>query len=160
MEVSHYVNWNNTVYRKGAVHRTDIGWSFLAGKGFNTNSVHFLPPYHVIVRWGTHLYMLLFLSIYLYVHPSVALISLGFLCQFFKILIFQVVRGDKSAKIGPKWQTFCQSCSISQEPFIRWLSFMLHLCKMIYLQVVFLFFQNFDFSDCYGAKSPKNGSKW
>ena len=48
MEGSHQVNWNSIVYRKGAVQWTEIEWPFLAAKGFNTNLVHFLPPYHVI----------------------------------------------------------------------------------------------------------------
>ena len=37
------------VYRKKAVHRTEIAGLFLAAKGFNTNLVHFLPLYHVII---------------------------------------------------------------------------------------------------------------
>ena len=32
-----------------AVHRTEMERDFLANKGFNTNLVHFLPPYHVII---------------------------------------------------------------------------------------------------------------
>ena len=49
MEGSHHVNQNSIIYRKGAVHRTEIGRQSLAAKGFNTNSVHFLLPNHVIV---------------------------------------------------------------------------------------------------------------
>ena len=37
------------IYRKGATHRTEIKWLFLTVKGFNTNLVHFLPWYHVII---------------------------------------------------------------------------------------------------------------
>ena len=48
MEGSHHVNWNSIIYRKGAIHKSEIGRSLLAGKGFNTNLVQFLPPYHVI----------------------------------------------------------------------------------------------------------------
>ena len=36
------------MYRKEAIHRTEIKRSLLAAKGFNTNLVHFLPPYHVL----------------------------------------------------------------------------------------------------------------
>ena len=49
MEGSHHVNWNSIIYRKGIIHRTEIERPFLAGKGFNTNLVQFLLPYHVII---------------------------------------------------------------------------------------------------------------
>ena len=50
---------------------------------------------------------------------------------FFKILIFQVVRGVKGQKMIQDDKTFCPSSSISQEPYIMLLSFMGHLHKMI-----------------------------
>ena len=43
----------------------------------------------------------------------------------------------KRAKNSPKWQkivsdiSWYQSCLISQEPYIIWLSFVIHKCKMI-----------------------------
>ena len=37
------------MYRKGALHRTEIERLLLAAKGVSTNLVHFLPPYHVII---------------------------------------------------------------------------------------------------------------
>ena len=40
--------WNSVIYSKEAVHRTEIESPFLAAKGFKTNLLHFLPPYHVI----------------------------------------------------------------------------------------------------------------
>ena len=43
---------------------------------------------------------------------------------------------------------FYLSQSISQEPYIIWFSFMVHVSKMIILQAFFSFFQNFDFPDC------------
>ena len=49
MEDSNYVNCNSIIYKKGAVHRTEIERPFSAATDFNTNLVHFLPPYHVIV---------------------------------------------------------------------------------------------------------------
>ena len=64
------------------------------------------------------------------VHKLKMIISQLFF-QFFKILIFQVVRGCKSAKKGPKWQKFGPSGYISQEPYIMGLSFIVHLCKVI-----------------------------
>ena len=50
-------------------------------------------------------------------------------------------------------------CSISQEPYIIWLSFVVHMCKMISPHVFFIF-QNFDFTDYQGAERAKNGPKW
>ena len=47
MEGSHYVNWNSIIYRKGAIHRTEIERLLLAAKGFNTNLVQFL--HHVVI---------------------------------------------------------------------------------------------------------------
>ena len=43
-----------------------------------------------------------------------------------------------------------------------WLSFMMHMCKVIIFPGGFLiFFFNFDFSGCYGGgKSTKIGPKW
>ena len=53
--------------------------------------------------------------------------------HFFKILIFRVV------KKHPKMIKFL-SGFISQEPYIIWLSFMVHLCKMmIYRDALFIF---------------------
>ena len=37
----------------------------------------------------------------------------------------------------------CLSCSISQEPYIIWLSFMAHICKMIISPGDFFIFSNF-----------------
>ena len=68
--------------------------------------------------------------------------------HFFKILIFQVVRGVKGQKMVQNDKKFCLLHSISQEPYIIWLSFMVHMCKMIISPGVFSFFQNFDFSGC------------
>ena len=50
-------------------------------------------------------------------------------------------------KNGPKWRKFCPSCSISQEPYIIWLSFVVHICKMIISPGVFSSFQNIFRSD-------------
>ena len=49
MEGSHHVNWNSTIYRKGAVHRIEREKPLLAAKAFDTNLVQLLPPYHVII---------------------------------------------------------------------------------------------------------------
>ena len=68
---------------------------------------------------------------------------------FFKILIFRVVRGVKGQKKSPEWQKILSvTHSISQEPYIIWLSFMVNMCKVIISAGGFSFFQNFDFLGC------------
>ena len=65
--------------------------------------------------------------------------------QFFKILIFRVVRGVKGQKWVQNDKKFCSSCSISLEPKIIWLSFMVHMCKMIISPGFFFSFSKFWF---------------
>ena len=69
------------------------------------------------------------------------MISPGFF-HFFKILIFQVINGGKREKMTQDDKKFCLLCSISLEPYTIWLSFMLHLCKMMIPPgVLFIFFE-------------------
>ena len=71
--------------------------------------------------------------------------------HFLKVLISQVFRGGgggKRAKNGPK---FSPSCSIAQEPYIIWLSFMVHMCKMIISPGIVLIFPKFSFSELLGG---------
>ena len=49
MEDSHHINRNSIIYRKRAIHRTEIERPFLAAEGFDTNLIQFLLPYHVII---------------------------------------------------------------------------------------------------------------
>ena len=87
------------------------------------------------------------------VHWCKMIISLGVFFQFFKILIFQVVRGVKGQKMVQNDKKFCLSRFISQEPYIIWQSFMVHLCKMIiYPGVFFHFFQILIFWAVSGVK--------
>ena len=51
--------------------------------------------------------------------------------QVFKILIFWVVSGVKGQKTVQNDKKICPSFLISQEPYITWLPFMVHMCKMI-----------------------------
>ena len=60
----------------------------------------------------------------------------------------------------PNDKKFFLSLSISQELYIIWLSFMLHMCKMIISPGVFSFFSKFWFFRLLGSKRPKNGPKW
>ena len=87
------------------------------------------------------------------------IISAGFF-HFFKILIFQVVRQVKGQKTVQNDKKFRLLCSISQEPYIIWLSFMVQMCKMIISPGVFFRFWNFDFFNCQGAERAKYGRKW
>ena len=50
---------------------------------------------------------------------------------------------------------FCPLHSISQQPCIVWLSFMVHICKMMISSGIFFFFQNFDFLVHTGVKGQK-----
>ena len=68
--------------------------------------------------------------------------------HFYKILTFLVVTGVKGQKKAQNNIKFCPLHSMSQEPCIKWLSFMVHIYKMIISSGVFFFFfliQNFDF---------------
>ena len=88
------------------------------------------------------------------------------LFHFFKILIFWVVRGVKGQKTVQNNKKFCLSCSIFQEPYIIWLSFMVFLCKIIISPGGFFsfskswFFGLLEGGGMGGCKSAKNGPKW
>ena len=60
--------------------------------------------------------------------------------HFYKILTFLVVTGVKGQKTAQNNIKFCLLHSISQEPCIKWLSFMVHIYKMIISSGVFFFF--------------------
>ena len=61
---------------------------------------------------------------------------------FFNGLIFLVHRRGKVQKTFQSDKEFCLLCSIPQEPYIMWLSFMVHMCKMIiYPGVLFSIFR-------------------
>ena len=75
--------------------------------------------------------------------------------HFFKILIFQAVKGVKGQKMLQNDKKFCLSHSISQEPYIIWLSFMVHMCKMIISPGVLLSFSKFWFSGLSEVKGQK-----
>ena len=51
--------------------------------------------------------------------------------HFFRILIFWVVSGVKRQKMVQNEKKICLSRSISQEPYIIWFLFMIHMCKMM-----------------------------
>ena len=71
--------------------------------------------------------------------------------HLFKVLIFWVVRWIKGQKMVQNEKKFCLSRSISQEPYIIWFSFMMHMCKMIISMSIFFIFSNSWFSDLLGG---------
>ena len=77
-----------------------------------------------------------------------------FLFCFFNILIFWVVMGVTGQKTVQNDEKFCPSCSVSQEPYIIWLSFMVHIYKMISSDTFFIF-SKFLFSGSIGGKRAK-----
>ena len=79
---------------------------------------------------------------------------------FFKILIFWVVRGVKGQKMVENDNKICLSHLISQEPYIIWLSFIVHMCKMIIYPGVFFIFSKLRFFALLGDKRAKNVPKW
>ena len=88
------------------------------------------------------------------------IISPGVFFQFFKILIFWVVSGIKGQKAVPNHKKFCLSCFISQEPCIIWLSFMVHMCKMIISLGIYCIFSKFWFFRVLVGERAKHGPKW
>ena len=66
--------------------------------------------------------------------------------SFFKMLIFWVVKGVKEQKMVQNENKFCLWRSLSQESYIMWFSFMVHMSKMIIFPSIFFIFSKFWFS--------------
>ena len=90
------------------------------------------------------------------VHICKMIISPGFF-SFFQNFNFLVVSEVKVQKMVQNDKNVCQSRSISQEPYIIWLSFMLHMSKMIISPGFFFIFSKFWFS---GLLVGWKGKKW
>ena len=58
----------------------------------------------------------------------------------FKILILRFVRMVKGQKMAQIDKKFCHSRFVSQEPYIIWLRFLVHMCKMMISPPIFFFF--------------------
>ena len=85
-------------------------------------------------------------------------ISRIFFFHFIKILILRVFRergGSKGKKIIHK--KLCRLHLVSKEPYIIWLSFVVHKCKLMISPG--FFFQNFDFS-VKGQKMVQNEKRF
>ena len=79
--------------------------------------------------------------------------------HFFKISIFLVVSGVKEQKVAWNDKKLCLLCSISQELYIIWSSFVVDKCKMIICPGVFLIFSKFWFPGLLEGSRGKNGPK-
>ena len=78
----------------------------------------------------------------------------------FKILFFRVVMRLIRQKMAQNDKKFCLSHSLSQEPYIIWLWFLVHMCKMMISAANFFILQNFYFWSFLGGKRAKNDLKW
>ena len=76
------------------------------------------------------------------------IIYLGIFFYFFKILILWVIREGKSAKNDPQWQKILSVALSHLRKTSCDCDFWYKCVKWWYLQVLFSFFQNFDFSGC------------
>ena len=84
-------------------------------------------------------------------HLCKMIISPGSFSIFFKILIFWVARGVKGQKAVRNDKKFCPLDSISQEPYMIRLSFMVHMCKIIISLGMFFIFSKFWFFGLLGG---------
>ena len=148
---------------------------FLLWKPFLPTNFFPLPmkvSVHPIIKWGTHLYMSLFLFVCLSIHPSFhpsiyqtpylrnrnhnfwyTCVKWPYLQKFFSFLWNFViwVRSVNGQKMVQNDKKICLSHSISQEPYIIWLSFTVHMCKMIISPRVFFSFSKFWFFGLLGG---------
>ena len=84
--------------------------------------------HHMIIICGTHVY-----------NDNIS--SCFF--QFFKVLIFQVIRRVKEQKIAQYDKKLCPLYLISQEPYTIWYLFKVHMCKRVISLGFFYIFSKF-----------------
>ena len=83
------------------------------------------------------------------------------LFSFFSKFWFSSLLGGVRAKNGTKWKKFCPSHSISQELYLIWFFFLVHMCKMMISWTCFFnfpkfwFFRGFFFWRGWGLKGQK-----
>ena len=78
-----------------------------------------------------------------------------FILFYFSILIFWVHRAVKRQKMVQNDKKLCLLCSISQEPYIMWLLFMVQMCKMIISPGIFFNIKILIFYIVKGLKEQK-----
>ena len=117
-------------------------WFFWIGRGLSgkkwsritKNPVFQAPNLRNHLSYDCHLW-----------HTCKMIIYPGIFFHFLKILIFWVVREVKGQKTVQDDKIFSLLQSISQEPYIIWLLFMVRICQMIISLGVFLIFWKFCF---------------
>ena len=78
-----------------------------------------------------------------------------FCCNYTRAVVSVIKRAEN----GPKWQKICLLHSISQEPYIIWLSFVVDKCKMIISPGTFFIFSKFWFFVLLGGWKGKKRPK-
>ena len=82
-----------------------------------------------------------------------------FLFIFSKLWFFRFLGGSKG-KNGSKWQkTVCCALYISQESYIIWSMFMVHMCNRMISPGFFYIYSKFLFWE-WASKREKNSPKW
>ena len=98
-----------------------------------------LSYYYGNLLWSPYLYLW-----YICMYKKIT--SPGIFKIFFKILIFGIIRGEvKGQKTAQNDNKFCLSHSMSQELYIMWLWFLVHMCKMMISAANFFHFSKFWF---------------
>ena len=89
------------------------------------------------------------------VHIRKMIISSGVFIVFSKFWFSGSIRGVKGQKMVQNDKKLCLLCSISLEPYIIWLSFMVQMCKMIISPGVFFNVKILVFQVVKGLKGQK-----
>ena len=109
--------------------------------------------YHMIFIHGTHLSFICKTII------SPGIFFIFFFFFFSKFWFSGSLGGEgmvKGQKMAQNDKQFCLSHSVSQELYIMWLWFLVHMCKMMISPAIFVISQNFDFcSFLRGIKGQK-----
>ena len=87
--------------------------------------------------------------------------SVSQICSVFRVVFRILPQLYERAKMVQNDKQLCLLCSISLEPYIVWLSFMVHKCYAMIISpgIFFPVFQNFDFLRCYGGGGGWKGEK-
>ena len=103
------------------------------------------PKWRKILSIALHIWKPYVIWLSFIVNICKMIISSSAFFHFFKILIFWVCMGVKGQKTVHNDKTFCLLHSISQETYIIWLWFLVHMCKMTISPANFFIFKNLDF---------------
>ena len=133
------MNITQKFYNK--IHLNDVLILIFFLGGAPTSMCHFFRPSVRLSVSGTGYHMIIIFDT-LVESDNISRCSF----HFFLMLIFQVLRGViKGQKIVQNDKKFCPSHCIFQEQNIMWLSFMVHIWKMIISLGIFVSFSKFWF---------------